>query len=79
MTAVLMPRVGEMTAEVVMIEWHVSVGDRVKVGDVLATVETDKVVVDVPVPVAGVVARLAVAPDDEVAVGAEICEIEEER
>lgn len=78
MTAVLMPRVGEMTAEVVMIEWHVSVGDRVKVGDVLATVETDKVVVDVPVPVAGVVTRLAVALDDEVAVGAEICEIEEQ-
>ena len=78
MTVVLMPRVGEMTAEVVMIEWRVSVGDRVKVGDVLATVETDKVVVDVPVPVAGVVTRLAVAPDDEVAVGAEICEIEEQ-
>lgn len=78
MTAVLMPRIGEMTAEVVMIEWHVSVGDRVKVGDVLATVETDKVVVDVPVPVAGVVTRLAVALDDEVAVGAEICEIEEQ-
>lgn len=79
MTAVLMPRVGEMTAEVVMIEWHVSVGDRVKVGDVLATVETDKVVVDVPVPIAGVVTRLAVAADDEVAIGAEICEIEEQR
>ena len=78
MTTVLMPKVGEMTAEVVMIEWHVSVGDRVEVGDVLATVETDKVVVDVPVPVAGVVTHLAVAPDDEVAVGAEICEIEEQ-
>lgn len=78
MTAVLMPKVGEMTAEVVMIEWHVSVGDRVAVGDALATVETDKVMADVPAPVAGVVTRLAVAPDDEVAVGAEICEIEEQ-
>lgn len=78
MTAVLMPKVGEMTAEVVMIEWNVSVGDRVEVGDALAKVETDKVVADVPAPVAGMVTRLAVAPDDEVAVGAEICEIEEQ-
>lgn len=78
MTTVLMPKVGEMTEEVVMIEWHVSVGDRVEVGGALATVETDKVAADVPAPVAGVVTRLAVAPDDEVAVGAEICEIEEQ-
>ncbi|OGA62876.1 MAG: hypothetical protein A3F77_11805 [Betaproteobacteria bacterium RIFCSPLOWO2_12_FULL_67_28] len=79
MTAVLMPKVGDMTAKVVMIEWHVSVGDRVAVGDVLATVETDKVEADLPAPVAGVVTHLAVAPDDEVAVGAGICEIEEQR
>lgn len=78
MTIVLMPKVGEMTAEVVMIEWHVSVGDRVELDDTLATVETDKVAADVPAPVAGVVTRLAVAPDDEVAVGAAICEIEEQ-
>lgn len=78
MTAVLMPKVGEMTEKVVMIEWHVSVGDRVEVSDALATVETDKVAVDVPAPIAGVVTHLAVAPDDEIAVGAEICKIEEQ-
>ena len=79
MTAVLVPKLGEMTAEVVLIEWLVAVGDRVEVGDPLARVETDKVEVDVPAPVAGVVTHLTVGPDDEVAVGDPMCEIEESR
>lgn len=77
MTAVLVPKLGEMTAGVVMIEWCVAVGDRVEVGDPLARVETDKVDADVPAPLAGVVTRLIVGVDDEVAVGDPICEIEE--
>ena len=79
MTAVLVPKLGEMTAEVVMIEWYVAVGDRVEVGDPLARVETDKVEADVPAPIAGVVTLLTVEPDDEVAVGDPMCEIEESR
>ena len=73
---VKMPRLGETTESVVVLEWHVGVGDRIGRDEPLMQVETDKVEVEVPSPVAGVVAELLVAEDEEVSVGALICVIE---
>jgi 2-oxoglutarate dehydrogenase E2 component (dihydrolipoamide succinyltransferase) len=70
------PALGELTQEVVIVEWLVAVGDRVDAGDPLVEVETDKVETQVDSPVAGVVRRLLVEPGAEVAVGAPYCEIE---
>jgi pyruvate/2-oxoglutarate dehydrogenase complex dihydrolipoamide acyltransferase (E2) component len=73
---VKMPRLGETTESVVVLEWHVGVGDRIGRDQALMQVETDKVEVEVPSPVAGVVTELLVAQDDEVSVGAAICVVE---
>lgn len=73
---VKIPRLGELTEEVVIVEWLVVVGDTVAVGDPILEVETDKVETQVESPVAGTVARLLVEPGDELAVGAPCCEIE---
>src|SRR3954452_15498398 len=37
-----MPRMSDTMTEGVIVEWHKKVGDKIKPGDVLAEVETDK-------------------------------------
>ena len=73
---VKLPKLGDNTDEVVVIEWVVNEGDTVAVGDPLLRVETDKVDADVPSPIAGVVRRLLVNPSDEVATGTVVCVVE---
>lgn len=66
---VKLPRVAETVDEVVVEEWSVAPGSTIAVGDVLMTVETDKAIVEVPSPVAGLVVELLVSPGDEIATG----------
>jgi len=54
----------------------VAIGDRVEEGQPLATIETDKVTIEMPAPVAGVVVELLARPDDDVLTGAGIVVIE---
>lgn len=63
------PDVGEGITEGLVKKWHVRVGDAVKVDQVLAEVETDKAVVEMPSPVAGTVLRIMVPEDGTVKVG----------
>ena len=70
------PALGELTQEVVIVEWLVAPGDTVRVGDPIVEVETDKVETQIDSPVAGVIARLLAEPGGEVAVGDPYCEIE---
>jgi 2-oxoisovalerate dehydrogenase E2 component (dihydrolipoyl transacylase) len=58
----LLPDLGEGLDEAEVIAWRVQVGDRVTVDQVIAEVETAKAAVEVPVPYAGVVARLHASP-----------------
>jgi len=62
------PDIGEFT-DVPVIEIHVSPGDEVAVEDPLVTLESDKATMDVPAPVAGVVAELRVSVGDRVSEG----------
>ena len=64
-----LPDVGEGVAEGELLEWHVAVGDTVTEDQVVAEVETDKAVVDVPSPVNGTVRELRAEPGDVVPVG----------
>ena len=66
---VKLPRMGEAVDEVVIMGWEVAPGQDVVVGDVLLRVETDKAVVEVPSPVAGVVLEQLVVVDSEVVTG----------
>jgi pyruvate/2-oxoglutarate dehydrogenase complex dihydrolipoamide acyltransferase (E2) component len=73
---VKLPKLGDTANEVVVISWHAEVGAAVAEGDPLVTVQTDKVDVEVPCPLTGVVVEHLVGPDDEVAVGSPIAVVE---
>lgn len=63
------PDVGEGIHEGRVVEWLVAVGDTVAEDQPLLKVETDKAVVDLPSPRAGVVLTLHVAEDAAIEVG----------
>ncbi len=71
-----LPDLGEGLAEAEIVEWKVSAGDTVAVDQVLLSVETAKALVDVPSPVAGVIARLCGAEGDILHIGAPLVEFE---
>ena len=71
-----LPDLGEGLAEAEIVEWKVSVGDTVSVDQVLLSVETAKALVDVPSPVAGVIARLCGQEGDILHIGAPLVEFE---
>ncbi|PSQ30509.1 branched-chain alpha-keto acid dehydrogenase subunit E2 [Halobacteriales archaeon QS_9_67_15] len=64
-----LPDVGEGVAEGELLEWRVEPGDTVSEDQVVAEVETDKAVVDVPSPVDGTVRELLAEPGEMVPVG----------
>tara|TARA_Y100000310_G_C20661404_1_gene804994 strand:+ start:749 stop:2092 length:1344 start_codon:yes stop_codon:yes gene_type:complete len=63
------PDVGEGITEGEIVKWRVEVGDVVKEDQVLADVETDKAVVEIPSPKSGVVLKLNARDGDTVNVG----------
>ncbi|MGH3354040.1 MAG: biotin/lipoyl-containing protein, partial [Nocardioides sp.] len=70
-----LPDVGEGLTEAEIVEWHVAVGDVIKVNDPVCDIETAKSVVELPSPYAGVVQELLVEVGDEVQVGTPIIRI----
>ena len=72
------PDLGEGLEEGTILEWYVKEGDKVKVGDPLVQMETDKVVADIPSPKNGVIVALHGKPGDVIQVGAPLAEIEVE-
>lgn len=67
---VKLPRVGDTVTDVVVLDWYVTPDSRVAAGEPLLRVETDKVEIDIPAPVSGVLREQLVAEGDEVTVGA---------
>jgi 2-oxoglutarate dehydrogenase E2 component (dihydrolipoamide succinyltransferase) len=62
MTDVMVPALGESVSEATVSTWFKKVGDTVKQDEMLCELETDKVSVEVPSPVAGVLAEI-IAPE----------------
>ena len=58
---VKVPQLSESVAEATMLQWKKKVGDSVAVDEILIDIETDKVVLEVPAPSAGVLAEILVA------------------
>ncbi|WP_066776343.1 2-oxoglutarate dehydrogenase complex dihydrolipoyllysine-residue succinyltransferase [Sphingomonas sp. CCH5-D11] len=75
-TEVLVPTLGESITEATLGEWLKQPGDKVAADEPIASLETDKVSVEVPSPVAGVMGQHAVAVGDTVQVGAMIATVE---
>ena len=57
---VKVPQLSESVAEATLLAWKKKVGDYVEIDEILIDVETDKVVLEVPAPAAGVVIELVV-------------------
>jgi 2-oxoglutarate dehydrogenase E2 component (dihydrolipoamide succinyltransferase) len=62
MTDVMVPTLGESVTEATVSTWFKKVGDQVAQDEMLCELETDKVSVEVPAPVAGVLAEI-LAPE----------------
>ncbi|MET3761347.1 2-oxoglutarate dehydrogenase complex dihydrolipoyllysine-residue succinyltransferase [Sphingomonas sp. UYEF23] len=75
-TEVTVPVLGESITEATLGEWLKQPGDKVAVDEPIASLETDKVSVEVPSPVAGVMGQHAVQVGDTVLVGAMIATID---
>jgi len=59
---VKVPQLSESVAEATLLQWKKKVGDVIAIDEILIEVETDKVVLEVPAPAAGVLVEL-VMPD----------------
>jgi pyruvate dehydrogenase E2 component (dihydrolipoamide acetyltransferase) len=72
-----LPDIGEGLSEAELLEWIVRVGDRVREGDDVAMISTDKVNVDLTSPATGVVSELIGEPGDVIQVGTLIMRIDD--
>ncbi len=57
---VKVPQLSESVAEATMLQWKKKAGDFVAIDEILIEIETDKVVLEVPAPAAGVLAEILV-------------------
>lgn len=71
-TAVVLPQMGLEVTEGLVTALTVAVGDSVAEGDVIAEVETDKAIAEVPATLAGTVLAIDVEVGETIAVGATI-------
>ncbi len=69
-TEIRVPTLGESVTEATVGQWFKTPGDAVAVDEPLCELETDKVTVEVPSPVAGVLGQIAVEEGATVEVGA---------
>jgi 2-oxoisovalerate dehydrogenase E2 component (dihydrolipoyl transacylase) len=76
MSTFRLPDLGEGLAEAEIVEWHVKVGDHLRVDQPMVSVETAKAVVEVPAPFGGVVTALHGGPGDIVPTGAPLIEFD---
>lgn len=65
----LLPDLGEGLTEAVVVEWKVAVGETVQIDQPVVEVESAKSVVELPVPFAGEVLEIHVAPGDRILLG----------
>jgi 2-oxoglutarate dehydrogenase E2 component (dihydrolipoamide succinyltransferase) len=75
-TDVTVPALGESITEATLGQWLKKPGDPVKADEPIASLETDKVALEVPSPVAGIMGEQIVNEGDTVNVGAVIARIE---
>src|SRR5918995_6648983 len=73
---IVMPQMGVSVAEGTIVEWRKRPGDWVEADETVCVVTTDKVDVEIPAPASGRIARILVEPDETVAVGTPLAEID---
>jgi 2-oxoglutarate dehydrogenase E2 component (dihydrolipoamide succinyltransferase) len=68
---VKVPQLSESVAEATLLQWHIKVGEQVARDENLIDIETDKVVLELPAPNAGVLTQI-LKPDGSMVVAGEI-------
>jgi 2-oxoglutarate dehydrogenase E2 component (dihydrolipoamide succinyltransferase) len=76
-TEVRVPTLGESVTEATLATWFKKAGDTVAVDEMLCELETDKVTVEVPSPVAGVLSEIVAAEGETVGANALLAQISE--
>jgi len=76
-TEITVPQLGESVTEGTIAEWLKQPGEAVAVDEPIVSLETDKVAVEVPSPVAGVIEELRAEVGDTVEVGAVLATVSE--
>jgi 2-oxoglutarate dehydrogenase E2 component (dihydrolipoamide succinyltransferase) len=77
MTEVRVPTLGESVTEATVATWFKKIGDPVTVDEMLCELETDKVTVEVPSPISGVLKKINSAEGSTVGIDALLAEIKE--
>jgi multifunctional 2-oxoglutarate metabolism enzyme len=72
---VVTPAAGESVTEGTILEWHVKVGEQIKLDETIVEISTDKVDVELPSPASGTVSEILVEEGDTVTVGQVIARI----
>lgn len=75
---VKVPQLSESVAEATLLQWKKKPGEAVAIDEILIEIETDKVVLEVPAPSAGVMAEIVVADGGTVASDQVIAKIDSE-
>src|SRR5687767_16023542 len=75
---VKVPQLSESVAEATLLQWKKKPGDAVAIDEILIEIETDKVVLEVPAPAAGVLSELVQAGGATVAGESVIAKIDSE-
>ena len=75
---VKVPQLSESVAEATLLQWKKKIGEFVAIDEILIEVETDKVVLEVPAPAAGVLTELVMADGSTVAAEQLIARIDTE-
>lgn len=76
-TDITVPSLGESVSEGTIAEWLKQPGDAVAIDEPIVSVETDKVAVEIPSPVAGVIGELKAEEGDTIEVGTVIATVTE--
>ena len=76
-TEVRVPTLGESVTEATVATWFKKLGDHVAVDEMLCELETDKVTVEVPSPVAGTISEIVAPEGSTVSVEALLAQISE--
>src|SRR5215213_8710346 len=71
-----MPQMGESVTEGTVLEWQKQEGEFVSEGETVVEVSTDKIDAEVPAPASGVITKILKGPDETIAVGGILAELD---
>jgi pyruvate dehydrogenase E2 component (dihydrolipoamide acetyltransferase) len=76
MSDIIMPRMTDTMETGVLVSWFVKVGDKVKSGDIIAEIETDKAIMDLEVWESGYITYIGIEEGERIPINNIIAKIE---